>query len=747
MAFENRRRGGGIEKKEKREEIEKRNVARFFLLQSMSAGELEQKRDAYKFAENSFKDEKEEIKKIEFTKVFFMLKGEASEQRGFLIPLGGKIQEGEDPQKAALREVVEEAHVRPSAQSIKKCDAKTVHEYEHRSEKRKDTTTYFIGRLLPEEILFPLNEKDHIESFMGLSREELKTLLEKGEIEKDEKKIPLIDSLTNRENEGIALVHQELEFHMLGIEAEKKLDVAEKLILQRLREMPSKRKTHTFNHYNQLLEKKRMHFDALQQIKSSQDSAALTTWFKKELLPFWQEEIVEGLDIVFGNLHDALQTSNTEARLRYAQEDGGNFENGIGIPSVMLFLPTVMQRMRKKEAGEEKGKAQYLSDGEEDAMRDNPNVHIIQKLFDTIDSSISNNTSTPKDEELLQKLQKEKIPFAEYLTPEKIEKYSKIIDDYFEKLFREAGVANEKPIRQQKAVSTAALPKEQILATLHQLATGSDQLMPEKPHDETTLTQWQYEQQVRWEAARKMMLVLLLGLTEDIYNEKKEDGIAHIDAVEKEVTKNIESLQVIKTREKTLLSAFRKMIVRDTTSRAMKDMYAGTFLCENENDIEIIRKAVPDGIEIEDAKKQKVTTISAPASIHEYIAGLAQKNTEATTGDKIKIIAWKEPTSDGKIESSGPGGGGDIRMWKWYVEHTDNQKKKRFKEIQAYAPQRKDDGSLHAATAQFEEKKEDDKRYGISRLFKAKSVRSFMELLFPAHVYSDEARQMYIDTV
>ena len=106
-------------------------------------------------------------------------------------------------------------------------------------------------------------------------------------------------------------------------------------------------------------------------------------------------------------------------------------------------------------------------------------------------------------------------------------------------------------------------------------------------------------------------------------------------------------------------------------------------------------------------------------------------------GSTVRILKYKPtlPPNRAMISSSA-GGGAEIRLAKFEVEHTDKNGEKRYEEVQVFTP------SLDGRSAAFwyEQKKEDDKRYEFARLFESAKDLSVIRKLFPEEFYPNLER-------
>jgi hypothetical protein len=69
------------------------------------------------------------------------------------------------------------------------------------------------------------------------------------------------------------------------------------------------------------------------------------------------------------------------------------------------------------------------------------------------------------------------------------------------------------------------------------------------------------------------------------------------------------------------------------------------------------------------------------------------------------------------------------------------------REVQVFLPKQNEDGEWVSGEVDYQQKLDDDREYGVSRLFSTKALRSFMELMYPAEIYGDRIRPIYKEKV
>ena len=146
-------------------EGEPNQVVRVFLYQSRSV--------------ESIRDD-EDINSLYFTNLVLLQKS-GTVNPGQLMPVGGRVNPGERLMRAAMRECVEETHLRPPERSIRPVGVKQRYSFDHSRRGRvENEVTYFKGKLAPPDldIAYALDvEEDNIRDFVYLKPDETKELL------------------------------------------------------------------------------------------------------------------------------------------------------------------------------------------------------------------------------------------------------------------------------------------------------------------------------------------------------------------------------------------------------------------------------------------------------------------------------------------------------------------------------------------------------------------------------------------
>ena len=80
-----------------------------------------------------------------------------------------------------------------------------------------------------------------------------------------------------------------------------------------------------------------------------------------------------------------------------------------------------------------------------------------------------------------------------------------------------------------------------------------------------------------------------------------------------------------------------------------------------------------------------------------------------------------------------------------FVYRDDDGVETERKEVQIFVPSKDEQGEWHSGMEDFIDKKNKDNQYALKRLFNTRTLRSFMELMFPQEVYKTAAQKLYTD--
>lgn len=759
---------------EQREKERPKEVVRMFLFQSRTPNML----PAESTVAQHWTREQELVQSIDFTDMVLLRKNTEAVNSGQLMPIGGAMEQGETPEAAIEREINEEAHLRTTHRSTMKLRSQQEYSFEHQKKGTvKNHSQFFVGRLLPGDTPFALdNNEDKIAGFERISVSNYKKLFgPEGTMTQRGETWSLLDSLqadpnkrtAEADQKEIEAIHTELHAHFQLIEADKKMDVLKHFLHMRLNQAIEFDVDRVDPYVGMLeglldiLSQTHERFDQLQtgvrngslDLTNPEAIASVNKQYQG-LVEQWKT-IISQLKISLGDVKIALDLSNTEASIAYVTNEELNLETGVGVPTITLFFPILLS----EQADDPRLKHQY-----EKILNNNPATKKLVALVEALDSGIADKKNTAA---LLKKLKKKNLlslQHGKHLQKQEgrtnesyVRRYSRVLDNYFDQLFDEAHVDRSMPIHQLDEVRTENLTKGDELIDLVSMAVGSHDVFTTPParFAEKPEEYEQYKRQLKWEANRKILLMTLLDPTVGIQYDVEQKGIAPIQEIEEKAIQNLGYTPVKHERSKTLLSLFRKMIVRDELSPDVaRDHFAETLLFDKPTEDvpgwdRSTKNPAPEGLKITDKKGKVLEQIDAPPALVAYLTRLRDAHEEKNDGSILRITEYLSPAKGGHA-STGPGGGGKIHFWKFYIQHVDAMGVERNKEVQAFFSQTVDqEDESHLKTAQefFDEKKADDKRYMVRRLFSTKGLRSFMELLFPAKIYGDASRSMYKNVI
>lgn len=725
-----------VEGTEKREQ-EPTEVARLFLFQSRKPEEIL---------------DTDAVADMHFTEMLLIHKG-GDVNAGQVMPLGGKIDEGENPLKAAIREAVEEAHLRPPQRSIRAVGQPQDYSFDHPRHGRLNRKAYYYkGKIGPQDWDVPYQthpEEDKIKGFVRFSPQEAEQLLAThGYVERNGVHYEMQDALNPNEQKRIANnvetnpqeradIAENIVLHHILTDARKKMMIILELLTETPREDISEQgRGFIADLYdeNALIRHIATSYKGLVAFEGM-------TWEDAHIvLPqvdaIWNEVATQ---FTPADIRMAFQRSDHAAKLsasfnyKYSKKEQKykmdyNEKQGKGVPTAALIFPLLLNDNLRPEGKPDIRRVRELYRIPTMAKM----MRITQKLKATL-----RREPELSDERVIEELHSAgliEMPRQTY------DDMSLEIDIYFEQLRDAAGLEqDEAPIDQLDEIKLASL------TDLFRFASSSpEQIVESQPR----VSSVEEARVFIWEAQRKLALLWLLNDAVIAAETLKEQTTEPIDEAQEMARVALDSpLRLYsgnmhhKKRPdgtKELMSLLRKMIVRDQSLDAAagnlevaKDYFAESYVFNDLSDKAVASEYMPVPEELTgriEHAKQAVEIVYAPPVVRDLMYSLLQQD------PNLRIIEYKPlPESGGKVQSSGGGGGGKIRYAKFYLEHTDPESGlKRHKEIQVFIP---DPITGLSGAEEFKRKKVDDRRYGVQRLFHTKGIRSFMELLFPAVIY------------
>lgn len=708
-----------------------KEIARSFIFQSRGA--------------ESIRDD-ENLADIHLINSLWALKeGEAS--GGQLTPVGGKIDEGELPETAALRELVEETHLRAPHRSVEKL-AKQEYEFFHRGKNKvmkRKVHYYKMGISRPKtDIPYVLDlAEDKIAEFVSLSTSETRQLFTAGEITYHGRVLKILDCLSPNLEDRAATdtrikdaerqqVAQEMLKHHLLSDVRRKMQVLEELFRGvRAPNSPSTSSEMHFTRISRLAFKDLYHIVTGLNYEDDRVASVVITevneLWRDQMQYFSVADVKRAFDVsdFSATLFNSLQYKKVSDEPRHYTPTF-NLETGAGMPTINLVFALLAD-----ELPGDYSKIRRLAEANPQTHRMLKRMQLLKKL------------KPGKETEFLQLLsntkvnhQREELSLAEFGNETDITGMCKSINQYFTELQGTTNVSI--PLDQLNEVQFA-----NSLSSLVGLASGKSVL--QRPE-----TKYATPKILQWEAKRKLTLLLLLNDALRVRNEFIQRGITPIEELEKNL--NLTGVEISERPEaKTEMSLLRKIIVRDQTlgtsnnfADVAKDVFGSAYKF-TETSGEVLQEcsytvptnpATGEPYVMTNKAKKRITTFTAPPCIGDMIIHTLTQGQGAVEIEEYEPL----PVSGEKIISNSPGGGGDVRYAKYYIKHVDTKGVDRYKEIQCYVP---DTRANRTAEDEYVRKQLDDREFGRRRLFTTKGVRSFMELLYPASIYGDVVREIF----
>lgn len=741
-----------------REHEKVREVVRAFIVQSKSIDRIKTE-----FSEI------EDFRDLFLTKVVLAEKSAQSEKNaGQVTPIGGKVDaKDKTPAHAMLREMLEETHLRP----VEWKALPTALDYTLRTPKKDIAIDqkFFIVDVLPSDYAYPLDpEEDKIEKFHGLDLSQLGSLFGNGEIENDGSTVTLLGNLRL----PIAQIEQDSSV----IFSEEKKEIPFQIFEELSGELWKKES------------KKRMSvlhilFDTL---ALSEDEK--TSWFSR----FENTETFFDSQLVWRECLLTLQKKSDFEKHFLAAVDLSNFseETKKDLPAesqveaIIRFIYTLLNtRFDFDDYFEIAEKNPKLSEFISKIKKFIDSVSTQKKRKGKLSQSLAEKASFIQnlDSELLSHIFCEAFDLHENEVPQKLDRINKFINNIVDAaIYSRVGDSYPKDsVNQITDISGAQLGTLISYAfALENPSWGDD-----AGEGEEAL---RMKKRIVFEARRKLTLLYLFSEVDKNYAEvikngnepieKLVQGLLTLPQVKGEIISvsskdgNLENIFVnenldisdenikIKKQEtkfrrfkqkegavsflvgnevrtKQMDSVYRKVIVRGISNpKDIKDIYGRTFtLVEDPNSTNSKKYLVQreSRMLMIDGKLQMVNDFAPILDILEYYQN--QKG--------VRITQYKATPRLGEKMQSNSVGGNQIRVAKFYVEHTDEKGIERTEEIQIFSPSEDGKSALYWQA----KKKEDDERYFLDRMLDTKGLRSFLELIFPTAIYDEPIHAMVQD--
>jgi 8-oxo-dGTP pyrophosphatase MutT (NUDIX family) len=740
-------------------ELEKpRDVVRAFIVQSKSVDRLQRELSEVTDFQNLF-----------LTKVVFAEKSAKSEKNaGQLIPVGGKVDaKDKTPERAILREMLEETHLRPT--KLKACAQDLDYTLKTPEKDILIAQKFFIVDILPSDYAYPIDpEEDKIRQFHGLDLAQLGELFGRGEIENDGSLVTLLGNLR--------LPIDEVEQDSSVVLAEEKKDIPFEIFTELSEELWKKewrKREHVLSILFSTLEvEEEQVIEWMSQFKNAK------TFFDFQIL--WRECLLSLEEKPDFEKHflAAVDLSN------FSEETEKNLPAESQVESIIRFMYTLLN-------------TRFDFDDYFEIAEQNPKLSdFVSKIRKFIDSVSSEKNGRGKlshslaekvklipniEEELLSHVFCEVFHLSEDVVSQRLDRINKFINNIVDVGInpRVGAVYQRDLVSQITDISGAQLGR--LLSYAFSLenpswgdeaGSGKDALLMKK--------------RIVFEARRKLTLLFLFSEVDQSYAEvikkgnepieKLVQGFLTLPQVRGEIVslgnergeienilvnpkeKSFRESAVIKKQEtrfrrfkpgtrgipflvgnevrtKQMDSVYRKVIVRGINDpKDIKDIYGRAFTIAPDQENPLSKKYVSQR-EIRslmiDGKLQNVNDFAPILDILEYYQN--QPN--------VRVFQYKATPELGENTKSSGVGGGEIRAAKFYIEHTDEKGITRFEEIQIFSSSEDGKSALYWQS----KKKEDDERYFLDRMLDTKGLRSFLELMFPTAIYGEPIHAMIQD--
>lgn len=769
----------GMESKKERKE-NSREVARVFALRSRPSGQI-----MFKILEG------ENPAHFSFTSMMWAEKGmDSKENASQLMPVGGKKDEGELLETTAVRELLEETHLRSTRLEYL---GEMGYSHEHSKQGKINIDAgFFVCDILPTDVAFPLYpEEDKLESFHYLEESELENLFIEGKIKIGGHEFKILDSLQSfprvtkptanielpevevspkkktRNKKDISAgeeprrVEQAVNIQLRLVDAFQKKDFLKKkdIFLRLLRQIDE----HDLEYAGEAEE-------WLFKMSEAKDIGEINRVYGK----FWEkygdsetikEKLTKAFD--FSNFAEEVEshhagTSVVEADLRFVYtllethfQDDEYLEIARQSPRLKVFVEKLESFIGPMDGDNFWDKCDNLNlkmDNEEEAEE-------IEKNFCEIFGICAGEGCVPQEEftDRMEGVNR----FLNYIVDNAIKPSTK--GQYRDTLIRSL---NEVKLLSLREILQLAFP-------------GGNRELLNKFDDKHIVV---------FEARRQLVLLHLLSATDRFYEEEKRKGVAPIQRIysKSEFIKGPNTPRYLEDvhDENGRLVDVRVWSPTDADQAKSANLRTAhlhpvslgdqSFLAEIEVpdlkreeslDRKILERGWDDPKNARDINRRTINivecdlqrvNIAEDEKMSEYIAeGIisyekkipeeAKNDLSAVLailkeivrmgnlkGESVKIVDYKPtPQPNKKMISSSEGGGGEIRLAKFYTEHTDKDGVVRYEEVQVYTP------SLDGRSAFYwqTKKKEDDERYFMDRLLVTKGLRSLLDLLFPIRLY------------
>jgi 8-oxo-dGTP pyrophosphatase MutT (NUDIX family) len=714
-----------------------------------------------------------------FTKTLWAEKNAESKNPGQRMPVGGKIDPGETPEKAAAREMLEETHLRPV--SMEKLSDESI-QYTLTTPKEKKIPIrqqFYYAEVPPTDIPYPIDpEEDKIADFSQFDIGNLRHL-----ISPDEQ----IDGVVSSSD-----LLGSLRINAPGIEADVAIEFDQNSALpqdiffsleKQLWQAEIKKRLSVITEFIYFLDE---NLDDVKQefpnlfaveeyfgITKNKDGSETfdISSHQKDFEKFWDKySKIDDAEYVLAKAIDASnfeeevtekeKESELEAQIRFLYtlvETHHSHNKYLDIAERNPNLASLVTDIRQFIAG-------ISSNAEHSDVRSRSMSDVLHELDDF-------------DDELVAELCKE--AFLGNKTDADISKGLKYVNNFLGDVVNKAIRPVAKGLTASDAVAQFTEIKNADLATLARYAFGHNNTVDiEKYSVGSSEDTNALRKRFIFEARRKLFFLIEFAHVDQYYDTVTERGVKPIeqlwgnimtaplyDVYTKDISDSSDGLQEIDilnsdergglqhklrkigkddtaflasvhAREKTRPSLYRKCIIRPGEPvEKVHDIYGRSLtIAPQEENKEYVTQIDTREISIED-KTRKCTDNVPVLDILEKFSSMPG----------VTILQYKPTPQEGQsFKSDGPGGGGDIRFAKFYIqfdkEQENGERVSYYEEVQIFSPDKD-----HSAFYFHDKKKEDDSTYFLDRLLDTKSLRSFVELLFPTSLYGKPIHHMRVD--
>jgi len=761
-------------------EQEKREVARVFVLQSRSDESVKQLCESLSVTGWDATQLAERLAGEFLTHSLWIRKNKDARNPGQTSPVGGgKIPEDHDDiSRTAIRELLEEIHVRPvemnQLQDREGNDLVIHYEMKHRDPQKEqkdieNSVALFVAKILPSDVPHQQNQtEDKIDIFPRLNLSEKGLLWGKNELEKDGG-MTLMDSfqfepkdITEGKNQisfpdieahrrVIAETMNALGIEARAFEAEKIIDVAKELV--GIAEWKAE-KTTDFAHLHELIaqmEHDQQDLPATQKLystllKECAQHINLLEWFphaversnfKEELRNPGKSKIEGAMRFAFLLAKSNLSLSEIAILKKEIEDEDGSSKVSNEYYDLIGFLKKIIRKDSGEDVTDEM-MVEYARSLDTAELEDNPDLLNDEFTRRTGIADLANKAARI-DKFLVNmfKLGLAKDKESATLDPERGGPLTNVDGANLENLllyaFEEppasAIKANFLSEDSQTRLKFESLRKLFLLSALEPASQRYDQVLK--------LGKKKIEE----------MWSNLLFIDENTQQVSKGEHVAEHETRYMRGFKQIDGLLVTQdVRTKQVDSYFRKIILRGFDDpENLWDIYGRSVVLAADPNVESTKTDslfIREEFEVETFQMDEAKNlVPHKQTVQEFPAVI--KIIQQLQAQGAKVVDYDPTNTPGtSFNSAGPGGGDPITMAKFYIcleTNTSRGTTRRFEEVQVFSPT--EDGKTgfdNKETKEFY-----DQQRAVRRLLDTKGLRSFIELMFPVGIYGDLIHQLY----